>query len=103
VLGWSALAKAYLEALASLPPPPRFELSFLLFRTTLGRELNRVGVGVHTEAFGSYLLGLKCINSCRQTQLQVACVEWLRTSIALRAACGSYQGATGVGLCHPLR
>jgi hypothetical protein len=69
---WSALTKAYLEALASLPPPPRFELPFLLFRTTLDRELNRVDVGVHTEAFESYLLGLKCINSCRQTQLQVA-------------------------------
>jgi predicted GTPase/ubiquitin len=59
---WYTLAKDHLAVLVALRPPAEFDLPFLMFRTTLDRELNRVDFDAHSEAFEGYLLGLKCIN-----------------------------------------
>jgi GTPase SAR1 family protein len=66
---WFTLCKDYLRAMAALPPPTQFDLPFLVFRTTLDRELNRVDSMAHSEAFGGYLLQLKCVNTYGLTHL----------------------------------
>jgi GTPase SAR1 family protein len=60
---WLKLCKDYLRKMAALPPPTQFDLPFLVFRTTLDRELNwhtRVDSEAHSEAFK---LQLKCVNA----------------------------------------